>query len=554
MKPTPSSWVLLLSKAGQRLRVFPLTEGIVSLGRDADNTIPLPHTSVSRRHAEICCGADGVSVRDLGSRNGVLVNGVPRQSAVLQPGDQLAICDFVLELAASAPADNPASAPASGLAAALQVDPTIEQRLSLPSPRADRDLAVLYHACFWIAESLSEPLFVQRCSNLLLEAFHAEAVQLYSAGLELSSSVTADGKKPRLKLASFLARQFQERREAATVAGTEIARHQRGAGDYNYLVAPLRQPTATPEPAPFLVVQRLADQPDFTADDRVLLQAIGQLWIRGLAKTRLLTELREQNRALKEKAGGTVLLGQSAAMTALLARARRAAATQATVLITGETGSGKEVLAQFLHENSPRSTGPLVKLNCAAIPDTLIESELFGYTKGAFSGAVRDHRGKFAQASGGTLFLDEIGEMPLPVQAKVLRALENREVQPLGSEETIQVDIRIIAATHRDLLALVRERSFREDLYYRLDVQNLKIPPLRERPEDLPELAAMFLKKACAENGLAEMAFTADAIAALQEHSWPGNVRELWNVVQRCALAADTLAVSKSAALAEIRS
>jgi transcriptional regulator with GAF, ATPase, and Fis domain len=225
-------------------------------------------------------------------------------------------------------------------------------------------------------------------------------------------------------------------------------------------------------------------------------------------------------------------------MNKLREQARKAASTTATILVTGETGSGKEVLAQFIHDHSPRRQGPLVKMNCAAIPDALIESELFGYVKGAFSGASRDHNGKFVQASGGTLFLDEIGEMPLLVQSKVLRAIENREVQPLGSETTTHVDIRIIAATNRDLKQMVKQRQFREDLYYRLDVQNVRVPPLREHLEDIDALACHFLARFCAENGLADVAFEPAALVALKQHDWPGNVRELNNVVQRCALSA----------------
>ncbi len=553
MKPSPTNWVLLLSRAGQRLRVVPLADGSATIGRDSDNQIPLPHTSVSRRHAEIICGAGGVKLRDLGSRNGVLVNGVPRKTATLQVGDRLTICEFVLELAASAPAGSETTMAAPVLDSILRVDGTFEQRVQLPAARVDRDLAALYYACFWVAEGIDEKELGGRCLGLLLEAFRAEEVQLYSATLALTDAVTATGGKAGVKLAAFLARRFQESREAAAIAGTDIGRHQRGVADYNYLVCPLTPAIAPPGPAPFVVVLRRSDQPDFSPHDRVLLQAVCQLWIRGAIRTNQLADLRRQNQALKAKAGSVQLVGRSPAMTALLARAVRAAATNATVLITGETGSGKEVLAQYLHEHSPRADGPLIKLNCAAIPESLIESELFGYAKGAFSGAIRDHRGRFAQAQGGTLFLDEIGEMPLSVQAKVLRAIENREVQPLGSEATQKIDLRIVAATHRDLAQLVQERTFREDLFYRLDVQNLHVPPLRERPEDLEELIPCFLAKTSVENGLADLAFAPEAIAELQQHSWPGNVRELWNVVQRCALAAGGTTISREEAITQIR-
>jgi transcriptional regulator with GAF, ATPase, and Fis domain len=210
-----------------------------------------------------------------------------------------------------------------------------------------------------------------------------------------------------------------------------------------------------------------------------------------------------------------------------------------SLLLAGETGSGKEVVAHLIHEHSARPEGPFVKVNCAAIPDGLIESELFGHVKGAFTDARNDRKGKFALADQGTLFLDEIGEMPLAVQAKVLRAIENGEIEPVGSDAIIRVKVRIIAATHRDLEEMVRRKEFREDLFYRLNVMSLPIPPLREHLEDLDLLAAHFLESFCVENGLAEMSFAPEALDELKRQAWPGNVRQLRNVVQRCATSAE---------------
>jgi two-component system response regulator HydG len=238
------------------------------------------------------------------------------------------------------------------------------------------------------------------------------------------------------------------------------------------------------------------------------------------------------------------MLGESQATRSLRERAARAAATNVTVLLQGETGSGKEVVAQFIHQNSPRKDGPYIKVNCAAIPDTLIESELFGHVKGAFTDARRDRKGKFAQADHGTLLLDEIGEMPLVVQAKVLRAIENKEIEPVGSEAVVSVDVRIIAATNRDLAEMAKAKQFREDLYHRLNVVPVPVPPLRDRLEDIELLAPFFLDQFCAENGLAEMSFAPDALAQLRRHSWPGNVRELRNVVQRCAASAEGVLIT----------
>ena len=553
MKPCATNWVAIVHAAGKRLSTHKLPEGITTVGRDPTNQIPLPNSSVSREHAEFTCLPDGLSVRDLGSRNGILVNGVPRKKALLQPGDKVSVCEFTIELTTTAPAETTALVKNGGFAAILQLEQTIDLRPRLPETRTDRQLATLYHICFWIAEGIEEKVFIERSLNLLLESLHACEVHFYSAGPELKSVVTADGKKPAVKLAAFLAKKFQETREASTILGADIALHQRGVGEFNYLVCPLSPSAPAPGPAPFVVVIRSNDQQEFTSDDRVLVQAICQLWVRGQAKTIELCDLRQQNAKLKEKLSGSMVVGSSEVWNRLKEKARKMAATNSTILLNGETGSGKEVLAQFIHENSPRRNGVLVKMNCAAIPDSLIESELFGYAKGAFSGANRDHNGKFVQANGGTLFLDEIGEMPLLVQAKVLRAIENREVQPLGSEAAITVDIRIIAATNRDLREMVAHKQFREDLYYRLDVQNIRIPALRDHLEDIAELARYFLDRCCSENGLAEMDFASEALEALREHTWPGNVRELFNVVQRCALGAEDIRITRENALSHIR-
>ena len=196
---------------------------------------------------------------------------------------------------------------------------------------------------------------------------------------------------------------------------------------------------------------------------------------------------------------------------------------------------------------------PFLSINCATLTEELLASELFGHEKGAFTDAKEPRKGYFEAANGGTLFLDEIGEMPLQVQAKVLRAIENREVQPLGSESVTRVDIRILAATNRDLRELIQQKSFREDLYYRIDVQNLRVPALREHLDDIEELARHFLDRCCTENGLADIEFAPEAIAALREHQWPGNIRELFNVIQRCALGADGLLITRETVLSHIR-
>ncbi len=221
-------------------------------------------------------------------------------------------------------------------------------------------------------------------------------------------------------------------------------------------------------------------------------------------------------------------------MAALLDEVSLVGASEAGVLLAGESGTGKEMLARALHQASPRAKAPFVAINCAAIPEALLESELFGHARGAFTGASAARKGLFQVADGGTLFLDEIGDMPLPLQAKLLRVLQEREVRPVGASEPLKVDVRIVSATHRDLEDAVARREFREDLYYRLNVVNLHIPPLRERREDIAPLARHFVAQLAAKHGRRITGFAPEAMELLMRAEWPGNVRQLMNVVEQC--------------------
>jgi two-component system response regulator HydG len=246
--------------------------------------------------------------------------------------------------------------------------------------------------------------------------------------------------------------------------------------------------------------------------------------------------LKEENRLLKELLGERFdtrnIIGKSPAMLRLLETTAKAASSDTTVLIMGESGTGKEMIAGAIHFNSPRKSHPFIKINCAAISDGLLESELFGHEKGAFTGALRRKEGCFKQAHSGTIFLDEVSEMSLAMQAKLLRVIQEREFTRVGGEEVISVDVRIIAATNKDLSRLTKEDKFREDLYYRLNVISLTAPPLRERREDIPILAEHFLKKFTERNGKLIKGFTPQAMDKLIKHPWPGNVREMMNTIE----------------------
>ncbi len=265
------------------------------------------------------------------------------------------------------------------------------------------------------------------------------------------------------------------------------------------------------------------------------------LVVRNALRQRL---LEAENRDLRAQVDRRyVMVGESPVMRHLREQVLLAAPTVGRVLVLGENGTGKELVARTLHAHSRRRTGPFVEVNCAAIPEELIESELFGHTKGAFTGAVADRRGRFEHAHGGTIFLDEIGDMSLKTQAKVLRALQEQVIQPVGGTSTVRVDVRVVAATNKDLQEEIRAGRFREDLFFRLNVVPIFVPPLRDRTDDVPRLAEHFMATLAAEYGRRVKRFAPEAMSRLQRHAWPGNVRELHNVVERLLIMvhADTI-------------
>ena len=249
--------------------------------------------------------------------------------------------------------------------------------------------------------------------------------------------------------------------------------------------------------------------------------------------------LRHENQQLRRQLGGGAIVYTGEKMRRLLAQVERVAASETRVCILGETGTGKELIARTIHDKSNRRDGPYVTLNCAAVPAELIESELFGHEKGSFTGAASRHIGKFEQAHEGTVFLDEIGDMPVAMQAKLLRVLEQGEVERIGGDKPVKVNVRVIVATHRNLEEQVRQGAFRQDLYHRIFVFPISLPPLRERTEDIPALAQHFAAQITRQNGWKPVTFVTEAIAALQAHAWPGNIRELRNVVERLLLFAE---------------
>jgi DNA-binding NtrC family response regulator len=257
---------------------------------------------------------------------------------------------------------------------------------------------------------------------------------------------------------------------------------------------------------------------------------------RALAHRRVLTENMMLREELAEKRGAPRIVGEDPALRGVLQQLHRAAATDATVLLEGESGTGKELFARALHVYSPRQDGPFIAINCAAIPETLLETELFGHEKGAFTGAATRKPGRFEMAHRGTLFLDEIGDLPLPLQAKILRALEEKRFERVGGTQSLHVDVRVVAATNRNLKARVADRQFREDLYFRLSVFPVQIPPLRERTDDVLTLARHFVERICRDVNKKPLMLSESAVEELRNYSWPGNVRELQNCIERAVI------------------
>lgn len=264
----------------------------------------------------------------------------------------------------------------------------------------------------------------------------------------------------------------------------------------------------------------------------------------GLERGALVEQTQILKKQLKSKTGSS-MVGSSPALLEVLALADKAAPTEARILITGSNGTGKELLARHIHDNSGRASGPFIEVNCAAIPSELIESELFGHEKGAFTSAIKTRKGKFEQAESGTLFLDEIGDMSLSAQAKVLRALQENRITRVGGEKDLHVNVRVLAATNKDLSEEIKTGRFREDLYHRLCVIHLKLPSLSQRKEDIPELAQHFIKEIAEQMGMPSKILTPAAIEALSQLPWTGNVRELRNVIERLLILCDTSITEK---------
>ena len=543
--------------------IIPLPDGEATLGRDPMNAVPVVDPSVSRKHCLLRREADGrFQIQDLDSRNGTVVNGLPVREQWLRHGDEIAIGDssfiFLLE---NEVRDTPASR--------VEFDdshPTSETRLIYPKDvvylQPDRLLREL-PAGSQLARNLSALLKISRVVHAIrdLEELQAQLLDLIfevvpasrgaillaeGAGQEFSALYARTrqvGGAQLVRVSRTIARQVMK--ENVAILGGDVASGKLREVE-SLAVSEVRSLLCVPLTVFHRVIGCIyLDSTNagnrFHEDHLQLMAAIAGISAVALDNARRLQWLEQENQRLTtEISQEHSLLGEGARMKEIYQFLSKAAPTDSTVLIEGESGTGKELAARALHRNSPRHNKPFVAINCAAIPESLLESDLFGHERGAFTGAAVQKKGRLEVADGGVVFLDEIGELAPALQVKLLRVLQEREFERVGGTHTIKVDIRLIAATNRDLSEAVRTGQFRQDLYYRLAVVKMTMPPLHERKEDIPMLTRHFVQKYAKRCKVKARPVSREAMAALVNYDWPGNVRELENALERALVMGST--------------
>ncbi len=531
------------------------------VGRDPQSPIAVADPSVSRRHCvfrafQTCC-----VVADLGSRNGTFVNGVPVRERHLEPGDSVRIGDSVFVILAPGGEEGEHAEPTmrsleedvvSRTVVQLRPEESVYVRaagqaapLAL-SERVVRDLSALVRIGILLNAASGLKALQARLLEALFEVIPAERAAIFLAGaapeqlasaFQMKRSGEPAGDRPVSR--SIVRRVLAE---GNAVLGTEVpAAAEQGSSQTlassrarSWLAVPLRTGDRV-----LGVLYADTTDPAGCFDDAHLqfLVAVADSAAAVLHQALKLDQLEQENQRLREEAGiEHSMIGESPRMWEVYRFIAKVAPRDTTVLIRGESGTGKELVARAIHDNSPRASKPFVAIHCAALTETLLESELFGHEKGAFTGAIAQKRGKIETADGGTLFLDEVGEIPLSMQVKLLRVLQEREFERVGGTRPLKVDVRLIAATNRDLEEAVRAGNFRHDLYYRLNVVSFTLPPLRERREDVPLLAAYFVTKFAARVRRRVVGVSPEARALLERYEWPGNVRELENAVEHAVV------------------
>jgi transcriptional regulator with GAF, ATPase, and Fis domain len=532
---------------------FPLSSAEVRIGRDLSNAIAVTDASASRVHSAVVEVEGCFLVRDLGSLNGTFVNGTTAKERRLKHGDEIRVgASLFLFLTDEPPGPREAEAPMGELRFGSTIQVRLEDALytdparlasALPPGEVARDVGLLLRA----GRAAQSARSLEDLGRQLL-IFTLEAIK------PMRAAVLFFGLGPE-DVAVSLARDASGTEKPARISQTVVAEATRGRaailsngaiGSFAKAPSLLRAHVHALMAAPLLAGDSVlgllyADTSDpatpFLDHDLQLLIGLAEVGARAAANLRQLESVAADRRRLQEDAGlREELVGESASMSAMHQTIVKVAPTDTTVLILGESGTGKELTARAIHRTSRRAEGPLVVINCGALTESLLESELFGHEKGAFTGAIARKRGKIELGDTGTVFLDEVGEVPLSLQTKLLRFLQEREIERVGGTAPIKVDVRLIAATNRDLAAAVKEGTFRQDLYYRLNVVSLTLPPLRERAGDVRLLATHFLARHARRNNKSVLGITSEAWEYLLGHDWPGNVRELSNVIERAVV------------------
>jgi transcriptional regulator with GAF, ATPase, and Fis domain len=535
---------------------IPLSDGEITIGREGSNGIAVTDPSVSRKHCLIG-GEDGrFRVRDLDSRNGTVVNGTAVEEQWLAHGDQIAAGDsvflFLLEDLDTPPVVGRVEFEESQLSAettiihprdVVYLQPERLQRELPQNSRVARNLNALLkisrivHAIRDLGELQGQLL------DLIFEVVPANRGAILLADREghqfnsMFARMRQAGKAPLVKVSRTVARQVLEK--GIAILGSDVLRSDELKGVESIAASEVRSLLCVPltvfervTGCIYLDSDSLANSLD--EEHLQLVTAIAGISAMALENARRLQWLEEENERLTvEVSQERSLVGEGARMKEVYQFLKRVAPTEATVLIEGESGTGKELAARAIHRNSPRASKPFVAINCAAIPESLLESDLFGHERGAFTGAGSQKKGRFEIADGGVVFLDEIGELAPALQVKLLRVLQEREFERVGGTHPIKVDIRLIAATNRNLDQAVKAGRFRQDLYYRLAVLKITMPTLRERRDDVPMLVRHFVQKHAKRCKVKPRPVSPEALACLANYDWPGNVRELENAIER---------------------
>jgi transcriptional regulator with GAF, ATPase, and Fis domain len=545
---------LVVVSGGLSGEVFALGGNEVTFGRDASNTIGFPDPALSRRHCTFSRATEGWNLRDLGSSNGTFVNGIQITDHALSDGDRIGLGDSVLLYVRASAAAQPRVEMQDSEALAPTREIALEDALYLqrhPEAAAggsgiEQGLRALLRISTVINSIRHDDDLHRELLNLLFETVPAEdgAVLILQPDGDLKVATTRSarcGEPVRVNRATVQ----RALTESAGILSREPDTSENSWSAQGPVFANLRSilcvPIAVRDQRFGAIYLAALTGRTFSEDHLQLATAVARIAATAVENVGHFATLeREADRLRADLQTAHNMLGESAAIRRVYDVIARVARTDTTALIIGETGTGKELVARAIHENSPRARRPFVAINCAALTESLLESELFGHERGAFTGAVAQKKGRLELAENGTVFLDEVGELAPTLQGKLLRVLQEREFERVGGTRPIKVDIRIISATNRNLGAEAMAGRFREDLYFRLNIVSIHMPPLRERRDDIPLLARHFLQRYARKSGRRVTGFSPEAMRCLMAYEWPGNVRELENAIERAVVLGST--------------